>query len=128
MANNKRKVPKGKILGAAAGAAAVGAGAYYLLGPNKKAHQKKAKALLAKMAREAKGRIKKAKKMSLPVYNAAIDKFSTAYAKQYKAHEKDIKAFAEKLKRDWKKSTMRTVKSTVRGAKSQGKGRAKTKN
>ena len=44
-----------------AAAAALGAGAYYFLGPNKKAHQKKAKALYEKIKKEAKKEGKKLK-------------------------------------------------------------------
>jgi len=37
-----------KKVATVAGLAALGAGAYYLLGPNAKAHQKKARVLIAK--------------------------------------------------------------------------------
>ena len=57
MAKSK-KISKGKIVAAAA---ALGAGAYYFLGPNKKAHQKKAKALYEKIKKEAKKEGKKLK-------------------------------------------------------------------
>ncbi|MDP9249002.1 MAG: hypothetical protein M3M85_00620 [bacterium] len=98
-----KKISKGKIIAAAAaGAAVLGAGAYYLLGPNKTAHQKKAKALYEKMKREVKKEAKRAKELSLPVYNKAVDVISENYAKQYKLHEKEIKAIAQKLKGEWK--------------------------
>jgi uncharacterized protein HemX len=62
---------KNKIRGAAvsAGMAAIGAGAYYLLGPNSKAHQKKAKALVAKMKKEAESDFQKVKKVGTPIYH-----------------------------------------------------------
>lgn len=84
-------------------ASALTAGAYYLLGPNAKAHQKKASVLMTKMEREVLSKIKKAKKMSLPIYHKAVDVVSENYAKQYKAHEKDIKIFAKQLKSKWNK-------------------------
>ena len=86
-----------------AGIAAVGAGAYYLLGPKGKAHQKKATILMAKIKKEVQSEVKKAKKATAPLYHKAVDIVSENYAKQYKMHEKDIKAFAKKLKAEWKK-------------------------
>jgi hypothetical protein len=98
--NNKMSVGKKVAIGA--GLAAVGAGAYYLLGPDAKVHQKKAADLLAKMKKEVQSEVKKAKEISDPVYHKVVDAISENYAKQYKAHEKEIKAFAKKLKSEWK--------------------------
>ena len=97
---------KGKkvAIGAGIGAtvAAVGAGAYYLLGPNAKAHQKKVSLLMAKMKKEVQSEIKKAEEVTTPLYHKVVDVVSENYAKQYKIHEKEIKAFAKKLKSEWK--------------------------
>ena len=91
-------------IGAGVVAASVAtAGAYYLLGPDAKVHQKKAKTLLGKMKKEVESEIKKAKEVSVPLYHKAVDVISENYAKQYEMHEKDIKAFAKKLKSEWKK-------------------------
>ena len=84
----------GKIVAGVAGMAALGAGAYYFLGPKAKAHQKKAKVLMEKMKKEVEKEIKRAKEVTPPLYYKAIDVVSSNYAKQYKLHEKDIKAFA----------------------------------
>ena len=55
---NNKKMSKGKKVaigaGIGAGIAALSAGAYYFLGPKGKAHQKKAKALVAKYKPEIK--------------------------------------------------------------------------
>lgn len=110
----------GKKMVIAGGVAAIGAGvasAYYLLGPNAKSHQKKASVLMAKIKREVKSEIKKAKEISVPLYNKAIDVVSQNYAKQYKMHEKEIKAFAERLKGEWKEIRPLT-KSSPRAKKS----------
>jgi hypothetical protein len=88
------------VIGAAAAASA--AGAYYLLGPNAKAHQKKAKDLMTKIKKEAAAEFKKAKKVGTPVYNKAVDMISQNYAEQYKTHAKEIKAIAAKLKSEYK--------------------------
>jgi len=98
-----KKVSKSKMVAVGAGIAAVGAGAYYLLGPKGKAHQKKATILMAKIKKEVQSEVKKAKKATAPLYHKAVDIVSENYAKQYKMHEKDIKAFAKKLKAEWKK-------------------------
>ena len=109
MKTKKRKskaMSMGKKLAVGAGVAALSAatgGAYYLLGPDAKAHQKKANILRDKIKKEVKIDIKKVKDITTPIYHKAVDIVSENYVKQYKAHEKDIKAFAKKLKSEWKK-------------------------
>ncbi|MCR4327950.1 MAG: hypothetical protein NUV53_00325 [Patescibacteria group bacterium] len=106
MTNKKiSKMSTGKKMAIGAGIVAVGAatgGAYYILGPNAKAHQKKVAALLNKIKKEVEKEAKKAKEISVPLYHKAVDTVSKTYAKHYKAHEKDIKAFTKKLKNEWK--------------------------
>lgn len=110
MTKNKKKVVAkkkggmsgGKILAAGAGVAALGAGAYYLLGPKAKAHQKKAATLMAKMKKEVSKEVNKAKEVTTPFYHQAVDMVSENYSKQYKDHEQEIKAFAKKMKGEWK--------------------------
>ena len=97
-----KKMSVGAKMAVGAGVAAVSAGAYYLLGPKAKIHQKKASALLVKMKKEIENEIKKVQKMTTPLYHKAVDVISENYAKQYKMHEKDIKTFANKLKSEWK--------------------------
>jgi len=96
---------------------ALGAGAYYLLGPDGKKNQKKAKALMAKMQKEIGVEIKKAKEMSGPLYQKAVDVISENYAKQYKIHEPEIKALAKKLKSEWKKFSKTSTKSSKKQPK-----------
>lgn len=98
----KSKMSGGKTIAIGAGVAALGAGAYYLLGPNAKAHQKKASTLMAKIKKEVTSEIKKVKKLTVPLYHKAVDTISENYSKEYKAYEKDIKAFAKKLKGEQK--------------------------
>ncbi len=93
-----KKMSTGAKVAGVAGIAATLAGAYYLLGPNAKANQKKASTLLAKMKKEVQSEIKKAKDVTMPLYNNAVDAISEKYAKEYKAFDKEIKAFAKKLK------------------------------
>src|ERR1035437_5405365 len=92
----------GKMVAVGAGVAALGAGAYYLLGPKAKAHQKKVSALTAKMKKEVESEIKKVKNATASMYHKAVDTISSNYSKQYKEHEGEIKAFTKKLKSEWK--------------------------
>jgi hypothetical protein len=113
MSKNK-KMSAGNKVAMGAGIAALGAGAYYLLGPDAKTHQKKAKILMGKMEKEVKKEMKKAKVAGTPLYYRAVDIISSNYAKQYKAHEQEIKFFAEKLKKEWKGPSKKTAKKPTK--------------
>jgi len=112
----KKKISKSKIVAVGAGLATIGAGAYYLFGPNAKIHKKKATALLSKIKKEAIREVKKAKEVGIPAYHKAVDKVSKIYAKQYKLHEKDIKAVTKKLKGEWK-DVSKILKKTAKNFK-----------
>lgn len=112
MKKNKGMSGRG-IAAAAAGAVAIGAGAYYLLGPNAKAHQKKTKTLFIKMKKEVISKIKKVQKVTPQLYHQAIDTVSKNYTEQYKLHEKDIKAFAKKMKTEWKDVAKKAIKKSA---------------
>jgi len=114
--SKKSKISGGKIIAIGAGVAALGAGAYYLLGPNAKAHQKKVSTLMLKMKKEVEDEIKKAKNNVGPIYQKVVDTISTNYCKQYEEHEGEIKAFAKKLKSDWK-NIPKFVNKTAKKAK-----------
>jgi len=83
-------------------ASAATAGAYYLLGPDAKKHQKKAIELMTKMKKEVESEIEKVKEVTPPLYHKAVDFVAKNYSRQYKLHGKEIKAFAKKLKKEWK--------------------------
>lgn len=97
----------------AGGMAALAGGAYYLLGPKAKAHQKKASALMVKIKKEVTVEMKKAKEVSTPLYHKAVDAIAENYAEQYKMHEGDIKAIAKKLKGEWKSISKKVTKKPV---------------
>ena len=109
----KEGMSKGKMAAIGGGVAALGAisaGAYYLLGPDAKVHQKKALALLSKMKKQVASEVKKAKSITVPIYNKTIDTVSKTYSTQYKAHSKDIQALAKKLKSEWKEVAKKVTK------------------
>lgn len=98
----KKKVSTGKIVTIGAGVAAIGAGAYYFLGPNAKANQKKAKVWMEKMEKEVVNKMKTIEKVSEPIYHKTVDSLAENYSKQYKEYAPEIKIFAEHLKNGWK--------------------------
>ncbi|HEV7702083.1 MAG TPA: hypothetical protein VGO63_01405 [Candidatus Paceibacterota bacterium] len=125
MSKGISKRSKVAMVGAGVAAlSAVGAGAYYLLGPDGKKNQKKVSALAAKIKKEAITEYKKAKKASVPVYHKAVDVIAKNYVKQYKAHEKDINAIGKMLKSQFKGvkkaakgAAKKTVKKTTKATK-----------
>jgi hypothetical protein len=116
MKKKKSGVTKGGMLATGVGMA-LGAGAYYLLGPDGKKHQKKVSTLMSKMKTEVEKEIKKSKEISLPLYNKVVDVVSENYAKQYKMHEPEIKAFTKKLKSEWKNIIKKPVKKPTKISK-----------
>lgn len=109
----KKGMSAGKMVVIGAGVAAVGAGAYALLGPNGKKNQKRAGAWVSKMEKDAKKKLISLKNASAPVYHKAVDALASSYSKEYKAHEKEIKAFAKELKGDWKNASKKVVKKAT---------------
>ena len=61
MKKNTKKMSGAKKVLMAEGMAALGAGAYYLLGPDAKSHQKKASGLVSKIKKEVEKDAKKLK-------------------------------------------------------------------
>jgi gas vesicle protein len=118
----KKKTSAGKVIAIGAGLAALGAGAYYLLGPNGKANQKKAAAWMTKMKKEAQKKIGKIKNVSEPIYHNVLDTLAENYSKQYKQHVPEIKAFTKQLKSGWseiKKEVKPIIKKAKKAVKKQ---------
>jgi hypothetical protein len=116
--NTKKGISTGEkiaIGGTVAALSAATVGAYYLLGPNAKEHQKKVKVLMSKMKKEVASQAKKAKVIALPMYHQTVDAIADNYSKQYKIYEGDIQVLAQKLKEGWKKS-QQTVKKVAKTA------------
>ena len=87
----KNGVSAGKMVAIGAGLAAAGAGAYYMLGPNGKKHQKDAKKLINKVEKEIK------------------TKAQPAIKKAEKEMMKQAKPYMQKAKKEMEK-TIKTVK------------------
>ena len=110
MSDGKKMAVAGVVT---AGVAAIGSAAYMFLGPDGKKNQKKAKALIGKMEKEVKSKIKMAKDMSEPMYKKAVDAMAKTYSQQYKEHAPEIKMVAEKLKSEWKSAAKKMPKVVV---------------
>jgi hypothetical protein len=120
MKNTKKNVAhisNKAMVGIAAGVAAAAAGAYYLMGPKGKAHQRKAVAWVKGMTGEIKREVKSAKKMTTPIYHKIVNEASKAYRQQYKENEADIKAFTDKLKQDWIAASTKLAQKSAQIAK-----------
>jgi hypothetical protein len=118
MKNTKTKTISNKaMMGVAAGVAAAAAGAYYLLGPKGKTHQRKAVAWIRGMTGDIKREVKNAKKITTPIYHKIVNEASSTYRKQYKENERDIKAFADKLKSDWIAASNKLAQKSAQIAK-----------
>lgn len=112
----KSKISTGKVIAIGASVAALGAGAYYFLGPNGKKNQQKAKVWMTKMEKEVGGKMKKVKSATLPIYHKTVDTLAETYSKQYKEHAPEIKAFAKHLKSNWK-GVEKKAKPVIKKAK-----------
>lgn len=110
----KKGMSKGKMVAVGAGVAALSAGAYYLMGPHSKKHQKKASMLMNKMRKEVMQKVVKAKSMSKPLYHNAVDTLAKEYTKEYKTHGNEIKAIARKLKGEWTSVAKKVAKKSVK--------------
>ena len=85
-----------------ASAAALGAAAYYLFGPQGKQHRKKAQGWMIKMKGEVVERLENLKEVSEPVYNQVVEAVAPKYAKESKTGKKEIFALAQDLKKGWR--------------------------
>lgn len=110
--NKKSNVSVAKVVTVGTIVAGLGAGAYYLLGPNGKKHQKKAKVWMTKIQKELVQKAKDVKSVSEPVYKKLAEDIVEKYGKQYKDQAKEIKTFVDNIKKEIK-SNAKTVKKTV---------------
>lgn len=91
---NNKGMSKGKMIAVGAGLAAVGAGAYALLGPSGKKNRAKVRAFAKKMEKQARPQIKKMEKMGRALGKQAIPKIEKI---EKKAH-KTLKVLKKKIK------------------------------
>ena len=90
---NKKGMGAGEITAIGAGVAALGAGAYYMLGPDGKAHQKKAGKWMKDMENKLETKVKPAIKSAKKEMNSAmktVKKFTGEAKKDIRAAKKVV--------------------------------------
>ncbi len=102
MKKKKNKILTSKVVVIGAGVTAIGAGAYYLLGPKSKLHQKKTKVWMDGMVIDVEKKLKKVKAMTKPLYHEILDTLALEYGKKHKEYKNEVHTFAKKLKSEWK--------------------------
>jgi hypothetical protein len=112
----KTGVSTGKIVAVSAGVAALGAGAYYFLGPNGDKNQKKASVWMNGMKKDILNSMIKIKDTTESMRHTALDAIGATYTKQYNEHAGDIQTFIKDIKKEWrgvKKSATPVVKKAT---------------
>lgn len=90
-------------IGAALTAAAVAlAGSYFVYGKNAKKNMKNVKSWALKAKAEVLEQLEKAKEISEPIYNQAVDKVSKKYSDLKNIDKKDVEILVKELKTHWK--------------------------
>ena len=113
----------GKVAAVGAGVAALGAAAYYFLGPNGKKNQKAMKGWMMEAKTKIVKNIEKAKQMTEPMYKMMIDEVVAPYMKKNAGNVKEIKAFADSVKKQWKNvAAMYATKGKVASSATRRKG------
>jgi arginyl-tRNA synthetase len=111
MAKNKKGgMSAGKVAAVGAGVAALGAAAYYFLGPNGKKNQKAMKGWMMEAKTKIVKNIEKAKQMTEPMYKMMVDEVVAPYMKKNAGNVKEIKAFSDNIKKQWKNVAMMYAK------------------
>ncbi len=89
----------GTVLTAAAAALA---GSYFVYGKGAKKNRKSVKSWALKAKAEVLEQLEKAKEISEPIYNQAVDKISKKYSDLKNIDKKDVEALVKELKTHWK--------------------------
>lgn len=95
----------GKAAAISVGTVALGAAAYYFLGPKGKENRKSAAKWMDNAKKKVVQKIEVAKEITEDTYKNIVDDVIAPYIKKGTLEAKEIQAFAQSLKRDWKKFT-----------------------
>jgi gas vesicle protein len=129
--NKQGKMSKGKMLGIGAGAAALGAAAYYFLGPDGKKHQKSAKKWMADVQEKIIKKLENTKEVTEYVYEDIVNDIVKPYMARGVATAKEVEIFTKDLKKNWKNVVAAARKNTnkrVKNVKTNHKSKARKKN
>jgi len=105
----KSGIGAGAAIGIGATAAALGAAAYIMFGPDAKKNRKVIKGWAIKMKGEIIEKLEDAKEITEPVYHQIIDTVSAKYAKIKKVDPKELELAVADAKKHWK-SMMKDAK------------------
>lgn len=98
----KSGISAGAAIGIGATAAALGAAAYIMFGPEGKKNKKAIKGWAIKMKGEIIEKLEQAKEITEPVYHKIIDTVSSKYAKAKNIDAKDVELVVAEVKKHWK--------------------------
>lgn len=115
-----------KIVSLGAGAIALGAAAYYFLGPKGKKHQDSAKKWTTDAKKKIINEIKRSKVMSKAIYNQIVDSALMPYIEK-SATATEVRALAQALKKDWGHIS-KVAKNSKAAVKISVSGNSKSKN
>jgi hypothetical protein len=118
-----KKTSLGKSMAMRASALAIGATAYYFLGPESKKHQESAKKWTMEAKRKLIKEIEKGKEMTEAMYGDVVDNIVKPYITGG-ATAVEVSAFAKALKQDWKhisKASKSEAKKAVTKVKASAK-------
>ena len=105
----KSGISAGAAIGIGATAAALGAAAYIMFGPDAKKNKKAIKGWAIKMKGEIIEKLEDAKEITEPVYHQIIDTVRAKYEKVKKVDPKELELAVADVKKHWK-SMMRDMK------------------
>ncbi len=109
----------GAVAAIGASAVALGATAYYFLGPKAKAHQKKAKKWTLDAKKKIIEEIQEGRDITEAVYGKIVDNVVEPYMKK-SADAAEVMKFAQALKKDWKHIVKVTNQGMMEAKKAKG--------
>ncbi|MES2315620.1 MAG: hypothetical protein V4486_02690 [Patescibacteria group bacterium] len=107
----------GKMVSIGAGAVALGAAAYYFLGPKAKKQKEGAKKWAMDAKKKIVGELKRSKTITKNIYENIVDDVLKPYVEKG-ATSQEVKALATALKKDWShisKASKEAVKNQLKG-------------
>lgn len=108
-------------------AAAAGAGAYYLYGPESKRHRKQLRGWALKASGEVLEQVEKLKTIDKKKYNALVQKATAKYKKVRDINNKDIDKLKKELQAQWSVIESEAKKGAAKGKREVAKAERKTR-
>ncbi|MES2930432.1 MAG: hypothetical protein V4665_01465 [Patescibacteria group bacterium] len=113
MANNKKGMSTGAMIGVGAGIAAAAAAGYLLFGPDGKKNRKAIKGWAVKMKGEIIEKFEQVKDLTEPVYQKIVDEVQAKYSKMKNVDPKELQALVGEIRKHWKAVSKTTTKKSA---------------